>query len=150
MSCDHRGPSVAPAPATYQLILRKASKPHTRTTMYRVAALLLLSLFVLPACSQYRLASLQDVEIPNYEPRPVTVPQSCAPLIERAAAEGMTRFSESEANEVLFCQQQQIIRAQEEEAAAKRLEAHAQAARFGLQMATVVITGLIATLAWIF
>lgn len=118
--------------------------------MYRISTLLVLSLFVLPACSQYRLASLQDVEIPNYEPRPVAVPQTCAPLIERAAAEGMSRFSDAEANEVLFCQQQQIIRAQEEEAAAKRLEAHAQAARFALQTATLVVTGLIATLAWIF
>ncbi len=118
--------------------------------MFRVATLLLLSLFVLPGCSQYRLASLQDVEIPNYEPRPVTIPPTCAPLIERAASEGMTRFSEAEAREVLFCQQQQIIRTQEEEAAAKRLEAHAAAARFALQTATFLVTGLVATLAWIF
>jgi hypothetical protein len=118
--------------------------------MVRKASALLLLTLALPACSQYRLASLQDVEIPNYEPRLVLVPVSCEGLITRAANEGMARFSESEAREVLFCQQQQIIRTQEEEAAAKRLEAHASAARFVLQTATVVFTGLVATLAWLF
>jgi hypothetical protein len=62
----------------------------------------------------------------------------------------MARFSDAEAREVLFCQQQQIIRTQEEEAAAKRLEAHAAAARFALQTATFVITSVVAVLAWVF
>jgi hypothetical protein len=118
--------------------------------MLRPIQLLVLLLLALPACSQYRLASLQDVEVPNYEPRPVLVPPSCDSLIARAATVGMDLFTDTEASEALFCQQQQIIRAQEEEAASKRLEAHAAAARFALQTATVVITGVVAVLAWIF
>jgi hypothetical protein len=118
--------------------------------MSRSIVSLLLVVWVFGGCSQYRLASLQDVEIPNYEPRNVPVPATCEPLIQRAAAEGMARFSEVEAREVVFCQQQMIIRTQEEEAAAKRLESHAAAARFGLQMVTFVVTGLVAVLAWVF
>ena len=96
------------------------------------------------------MASLQDVEIPSYEPRLVLVPATCEALIQRAATQGMTGFTEAEAREVLFCQQQMIIRTQEEEAAAKRLESHAQAARFALQTATFLITGLVAVLAFVF
>ena len=118
--------------------------------MLRFASALFLLTVILPACSQYRLASLRDVEIPNYEPRFVVVPATCEAFIQRAATEGMSRFTEAEAREVLFCQQQQIIRTQEEEAAAKRLEAHAAAARFALQTATVVITGIVAIVAWVF
>ncbi|MEX2571533.1 MAG: hypothetical protein WD737_09500 [Gemmatimonadota bacterium] len=117
--------------------------------MPRLISLLLILAF-LPACSQYRLASLHDVEIPNYEPREVVVPATCEGLIDRAATRGMEGFTEAEAREILFCQQQQIIRTQEEEAAAKRLEAHAAAARFALQTATFVLTGLIAVAAWVF
>jgi hypothetical protein len=118
--------------------------------MLRPVALSLLVLVSLNACTQYRLASLQDVEIPSYEPRQVVVPPACEPLIQRAIVEGMARFSEAESRQVLFCQQQQMLRTQEEEAAAKRLEAHAAAARFALQTATFVITSSIALLAWIF
>jgi hypothetical protein len=117
--------------------------------MLRSVALILL-VALSTACSQYRLASLQDVDIPNYEPRVVIIPPSCEGLIQRAVTEGMQNFSEAQSRELLFCQQQMIIRTQEEEAAAKRLEAHAAAARFGLQMATFVITGLVAVLAWVF
>jgi hypothetical protein len=115
----------------------------------RVAALLLLA-GGLTSCTQYRLASLQDVDLPSYEPRVVVVPPVCEGLIQRAVTEGMGRFTEAETREVLFCQQQQIIRTQEEEAAAKRLEAHAAAARFALQTVTFLITGTIAILAWVF
>jgi hypothetical protein len=118
--------------------------------MLRQTAALLLLLFALSGCNQYRMASLQDVEIPNYEPRVVLVPPQCDALIHRAATEGMSRFTEAETREVLFCQQQQIIRTQEEEAAAKRLEAHASAARFVIQTATFVLTGTFAILAWLF
>ena len=115
---------------------------------HRTVALLALAL-PLTACAQYQLA-LPPMEVPNYEPRVVNVPPTCDALIERAATRGMSLFTEAEAREVLFCQQQQIIRTQEEEAAAKRLESHAAAARFGLQMLTVVITGTVAVLAWVF
>ena len=118
--------------------------------MLRTATVLLLLVTTLAGCNQYRMASLQDVEIPNYEPRPVAVPASCEAIIARAAESGMSTFTESESWELLFCQQQQIIRAQEEEAAAKRLEAHASAARFVLQTATFVLTGVVAILAWVF
>jgi hypothetical protein len=118
--------------------------------MLRQTAALLLLLLAASGCTQYRLASLQDMEIPTYEPRVVVVPPQCDALIHRAATEGMSRFTEAETREVLFCQQQQIIRTQEEEAAAKRLEAHAAAARFAIQTATFLLTGTFALLAWIF
>jgi len=116
----------------------------------RLVAASLTIVLAFSGCAHYRSASLQDVEIPNYEPRIVAIPPTCEGLIQRVVAEGMARMAESETREVLFCQQQQIIRAQEEEAAAKRLESHAAAARFGLQMATFVITGVVAILAWVF
>lgn len=115
----------------------------------RIASLLLLAV-AMSACTQYRLASLQDIEVPNYDPRPVPMPANCEALIQRAADEGMARFTETEAREASFCQQQMLLRAQEEEAAAKRLEAHAEAARFVLQATTFVITGVVAILAWVF
>ena len=115
----------------------------------RTGALLLVSL-TFSSCAQYRLASLEDVEIPDYEPRPVLIPATCEPLIQRAATEGMAALSDTERAEALFCQQQMLIRAQEEEAASELLEAHSEAARFVLQAATVVLTGLIAFLAWMF
>ena len=118
--------------------------------MQRRIGILLLGLLTVGGCSQYRLANLDDVEIPSYEPRPVAMPASCDSLIARVAAVGMERVTEVESRETLFCQQQQIIRAQEEEAASKRLEAHAEAARFAFQVATTVIAGLVATLAFIF
>lgn len=118
--------------------------------MLRETTVMLLATLTLGGCSQYRLASLQDVEIPNYEPRLVVVPENCAALIDRAATRGMSDFSEAEAREVLFCQQQQIIRTQEEEAAAKRLESHAEAARFVFQTIAWVTTGTVAVLTWIF
>jgi len=118
--------------------------------MLRRSATFLLLAVSLSACAQYRMASLQDVEIPNYDPRFVLVPDTCEPLILRAGTEGMARMTEAERSETLYCQQQMLIRAQEEEAASKRLESHAEAARFVLQTATVVFTGLVAVLAWVF
>lgn len=118
--------------------------------MLRQIAVLGLVALVATSCAQYRLASLDNVEIPNYEPRAVAVPATCEPLIQRAAQQGMQNFTEAEAREVLFCQQQQIIRTQEEEAAAKRLESHAEAARFVLQTAALLVTSTIAVLTWIF
>jgi hypothetical protein len=117
---------------------------------YAVLPPLLLLTLTLNACGHYRMASLQDVEIPNYEPRVVVVPPACEPLIQRAVSDGLSRFSDSERSEVLFCQQQQILRTQEEEAAAKRLEAHAAAARFALQTATFLLTSTVALVAWLF
>ena len=116
--------------------------------MRRTAVLLLLAV-AFSGCAQYRLASLQDMEIPNYDPRPVVIPETCEGLIARVAAEGMSRLSDAESREALFCQGQMLIRAQEEEAASRRLEAHAEAARFGLQLVTVTVTALVAVLAWL-
>ncbi|MQA90288.1 MAG: hypothetical protein GEU90_08635 [Gemmatimonas sp.] len=118
--------------------------------MPRLFISVLFFVIVFSGCSQYRLASLEDVEFPSYEPRPVAIPANCEELIARAASEGMGLFTETEAREALFCQQQQLIRAQEEETAAERLESHAAAARFVLQSATVVVTATIAILAWVF
>ena len=76
----------------------------------------------------YGIEGPEEIEIPSYEPRVVVIPAECETLIGRAAARGMTDFTEREARMVDFCQQQQIIRSAEEEAAAKRLDAHARAA----------------------
>lgn len=118
--------------------------------MYRSLIALILTATMTAGCAQYQLASLQNVEIPNYEPRYVEVPAACEALIARAASQGMALFTEAEAREVLFCQQQQIIRTQEEEAAAKRLESHAEAARFVFQMIAFVTTSTVALLTWVF
>ena len=111
---------------------------------------LLLTAATLSSCTGYRLIRADEIEWPTYEPREVLVPESCDALIRRAAVEGMTRFSEAEANELTFCQQQHLIRAQEEEAVAARLEAHAEAASFGVRVATAVLGVVAVVLAWAF
>lgn len=150
-----RGRSGRPSLPCYGMnsgaLYRRCTIPNLEDdVMLRTICVVLLLVIGISGCSQYQLASLQNVEIPNYEPREVVIPPECEPLIARAAREGMARFSDAEAREVLFCQQQQIIRTQEEEAAAKRLEAHAAAARFALQTATFVLTSVVAVIAWVF
>jgi hypothetical protein len=113
--------------------------------MTLAAALLALGL---NACGGYRLIRPDEVEIPSYEPREVAVPTECAGLIQRAATEGLARLTEHEARTVSFCQQQQVLRALEEEAAARRLESHAAAARFALQLTTFVLGALIVIIGW--
>ena len=105
---------------------------------------------VLGGCMGYRLVPLEEIEVPTYQPREVPIPAECPELIERAALEGMLSLTEPESRTVTFCQQQQILRALEEEAAARKLESHATAARFALQLTTVVVGGLIVFLGWIF
>lgn len=107
-------------------------------------------LVLLSGCTQYRLIRPDEVTIPDYQPREVLVPERCDALITRAAAQGMGGFSETEAREVSFCQNQQMVRAQEEEAAMKRLEAHAQTAEFALRATALAVGALIAVLAWVF
>ena len=110
--------------------------------------LLLLSLAT-SGCYGYRLMRPEEIPIPDYSARVVVVPADCERLISRATG-GIGSMSEGDARMVIFCQQQQIIRAQEEEVAARRLEAHADAANFALRVATVVVGATIATLAWLF
>ena len=104
----------------------------------------------LHGCAGYRLIRPDDIEVPNYDPRPVLIPAECGALVDRAAREGMLTFTERETRMAIFCQQQQIIRAQEEEAAARRLEAHAQAAQFALSVTLAVLGGVAAVAAWLF
>ena len=99
-------------------------------------------------CAGYQLVRLDEVEMPSYEPREVLIPTECTGLIQRAATEGMARLTEHESRTVVFCQQQQVLRALEEEAAARRLESHAAAARFALQLTTVVVGALIVIIGW--
>ena len=117
--------------------------------MRSAIVLLLLSSLALSGCG-YRMIRADEIEVPNYEPRPVPVHPQCDALANRAASEGLARFTEVEVRTLNFCQQQHIIRAQEEEAAARRLEAHAAAANFALQATTVVVGALIAVLTWLF
>jgi hypothetical protein len=99
----------------------------------------------LGACAGY-----EPIAMPSYEPRPVAVPAECEALVQRAAAGGLATMTQAEAGTVAFCQHQQLLRAEEEEAASRKLEAHARAASFGLQLATVVIGATVAVLAWVF
>lgn len=112
------------------------------------SAALLLSLMPLGGCFGYRLMRPSEIKVPSYEAREVPVPAECDAAIRRAATEGTAALSEADARLVSFCQHQQLIRAQEEEAAARKLDAHARAASFGLQVAVVVVGAVVAVLAW--
>lgn len=114
-------------------------------------SLLLLAL-LLPTggCFGYRLIRPDEVPVPSYEPREVPVPADCEALVQRAARDGVDRLGEAEARRVEFCQHQQLLRAQEEEAASRKLEAHSAAAGLALQVTTVVVGAIIAVLAWVF
>lgn len=105
----------------------------------------------LSGCFGYAIVRPGEITMPSYEPRAVAVPPECEALLARAATPGaLGQLSESDARTVSFCQHQQLIRAQEEETAARKLEAHSSAARFALQAATVVIGTTVALLAWVF
>lgn len=91
----------------------------------------------------------QAVQVPSYEPRAVAVPAECEALVQRAAAPGAA-ISEADSRMLSFCQHQQILRAQEEEAAARKLEAHARTAGVALQAATFLLGATVALLAWVF
>jgi len=110
---------------------------------------LLIAVVVLNGCMGYRLVPLDELAIPSYEPREVLIPAECPGLIERAATQGMAALTETESRTVSFCQQQQVLRSLEEEAAARKLESHATAARFVLQLTTVVVGGLIVLIGWV-
>lgn len=118
----------------------------------RFLRLLVLLALLLPTggCLGYRLIRPEEVPVPSYEPRPVAIPAECDALLQRAARDGVARLSDAEARTVSFCQGQQLLRAQEEEAASRKLEAHASAAGLALQVATVVAGVLVAVLAWAF
>jgi hypothetical protein len=119
--------------------------------MHALRSLLVLALLVSQAgCFGYRLVRPEEIDLPSYEPREVPIPAQCEPLLQRAGTTDPNGLTDAEARALTFCQNQQIIRAQEEEAAARRLEAHAQAANFALQVTTVVVGALIAILAWAF
>lgn len=100
-------------------------------------------------CMGYRVIRPDEIDVPTYEPREVLVPDRCDTLIQRAATGGTEVMRPEEVDMIGFCQGQQILRAQEEEAAARKLEAHAEAASFALRLTTVVVGGLIAIIAWI-
>lgn len=119
--------------------------------MHVLRSLLLVVLLLAQAgCFGYRLVRPEEIDLPSYEPREVPIPAECDALIRRAGTSDPGRLTEAEGRALSFCQNQQLIRAQEEEAAARRLEAHAQAANFALQVTTVVVGALIAVLAWVF
>lgn len=106
--------------------------------------LALAALIPLAACYAPR-----QIRVPSYEPRPVAIPAECEGLTQRAAA-GAAQLSEGDFRMLSFCQHQQLLRAQEEEAVARRMEAHARTAGFALQAVTVVVGATVAVLAWVF
>ncbi|HEX8671518.1 MAG TPA: hypothetical protein VF710_06500 [Longimicrobium sp.] len=91
-----------------------------------------------------------SVKMPSYEPRPVAIPAECDALAQRAAAAGAAQLTEADFRMLTFCQHQQLIRAQEEEAAARKLDAHARTAGLALQAATLVLGATIAVITWVF
>jgi len=91
----------------------------------------------------------EAIQVPSYEPRAVAIPAECEGLVQRAAAPGAT-ITEADSRMLSFCQHQQLIRAQEEEAAARKLDAHARTAGVVLQAATLVLGATIAVLTWVF
>ncbi len=91
-----------------------------------------------------------SVSMPSYEPRAVAIPAECDTLAQRAAASGAAQLSEPDFRMLTFCQHQQLIRAQEEEAAARKLDAHARTAGLALQAATLVLGATIAVISWVF
>lgn len=98
----------------------------------------------LAACSS------ASVKVPSYEPRAVAMPAECEALVQRATGGDMATMTDAEARTVAFCQHQQLLRVAEEEAASRKLEAHARVASLGLQVATVVLAATVAALAWAF
>ena len=118
--------------------------------MRSLTAGLLALVLLLSGCGPYRMMRPDEITVPDYAPRVVLVPATCDSLVTRAANVGMSRFSDNEAREVAFCQQQQVIRAQEEEAASAKIEAHAEAANFALRLTVVTLGAIIGLLAWLF
>jgi hypothetical protein len=120
--------------------------------MRKVRSVLVLTTLAttLGGCAGYQLVRVDPDRLPSYEPRHVPIPESCELLLERAAGGAVPHFNEGEARELIYCQQQQMIRAQEEEAAARKLEAHAAAASFVLRLTVAVVSGLVALLVWVF
>jgi hypothetical protein len=115
----------------------------------RLVSLLLVS-SLLGGCASAEVIRAGTIEIPSYEPRPVAVPARCEILIQRTVDTGAGSLSEGEARDLEFCQKQQMVRAQEEEAAARRLDAHASAATFVLRLVAYTVGALIAILTWVF
>jgi hypothetical protein len=118
--------------------------------MRSLTAGLLALVLLLSGCGPYRMMRPDEITVPDYAPRVVLVPATCDSLVTRAANVGMSRFSDNEAREVAFCQQQHVIRAQEEEAASAKIEAHAEAANFALRLTVVTLGAIIGLLAWLF
>lgn len=114
------------------------------------SVLLLPLLLPLGGCFGYRLVHPDEIEVPSYEPREVVVPAECERLIQQAGGGEIAAISETQSRMLSFCQHQQLIRAQEEEAVAAKLEAHAETARFGLQLVSFLVAGTVAVLTWIF
>lgn len=110
----------------------------------------LLLIVTTTGCFGYRLVRPDEIEVPSYEPREVLIPERCDVLIGRAGTAGTENMSPEQVAMVSFCQNQQLIRAQEEEAVARKLEAHAEAASFALRLTTVVVGSLVAVIAWVF
>jgi hypothetical protein len=87
---------------------------------FRSVLVLWLLATTLTGCAGYRFIRADEVTLPSYEPREIPIPATCDALLQRAGTTGATRLSEVEARELTFCQLQYVLRAQEEEAAARR------------------------------
>lgn len=116
--------------------------------LWRSAACALTVAVSSTGCFGYRLMRPGEIDVPSYEAREVIVPEECDALVRRAAISGVQGMRQDEIDMIGFCQNQQILRSQEEEAVARKLEAHAEAASFALRLTTLVVGGLIAVLAW--
>lgn len=96
----------------------------------RIVASVLLLLFPLTACG------------PRYLPRHVPVPSTCEPLLEQATAEGVDSLDEAQLRQLEFCQQQQLLRAEEEQAAFARYEAGRRESGIWFTLVSLVLTAI--------
>jgi hypothetical protein len=78
---------------------------------------------------------------PATQPRPVAVPGNCEPLLLHAADVTTDDMSEADARRLLYCQNQHILRAEEEQAAyAKSAEDRQLFSSYLSVISTVLIT----------
>jgi hypothetical protein len=78
---------------------------------------------------------------PSYQPRSVPVPAECEQILRNAAEIGPERVAAdaAEFRRVAFCQQQQSLKAAEEQAAHARMQARAQQTAYWLSLGSAAV-----------
>lgn len=79
---------------------------------------------------------------PRYQPRHVPVPSTCEPLLQQATADGLSSLDEAELRQLAFCQEQQLLRAEEEQAAFARFEAGRRESGQWFTLISLILTAI--------